>query len=119
MVWSVLLLSATGSNLRQLYRKKKGYRDTLELDHALKKNEARDNFTPLFWHVHKAGGTTVKVLVTECLDMTVASEIGRIRNHHEDPVSMMRFAFSLVFVRQWVPAGTHETTASSLAMELM
>jgi hypothetical protein len=40
--------------------------------------------TPVFWHVPKAGGTTVHDLVAQCLNLTVAAELGVLGGHKKD-----------------------------------
>jgi hypothetical protein len=40
--------------------------------------------TPVFWHVPKAGGTTVSDLLASCLQLTVAAEVGILGGHDMD-----------------------------------
>ena len=72
-------------NLRKPKRKRPVIPD-LPLNKVLNVGDARDNVTPLFWHVHKAGGTTVQDLASHCLDMVVASEVGVLKGHDQDNV---------------------------------
>jgi hypothetical protein len=42
------------------------------------------NTTPVFWHVPKAGGTTVSDLLASCLQLTIAAEVGILDGHLMD-----------------------------------
>ena len=42
--------------------------------------------TPLFWHIHKAGGTTLHDFLSSCLNLTLAAEVGVLSGHHDDQV---------------------------------
>lgn len=46
----------------------------------------REDATPLFWHIHKAGGTTLHDLLSSCLDLTIAAEVGVLTGHQDDQV---------------------------------
>jgi len=48
-------------------------------------NKARD--TPFFWHIPKAGGTSVKGYLSECIGLVEASEVGIQGGHENDTVS--------------------------------
>lgn len=39
---------------------------------------------PFFWHIPRAGGTTFQDIMTGCLDLTAASEVGAQYGHAED-----------------------------------
>jgi hypothetical protein len=41
---------------------------------------------PMFWHIHKAGGTTVHDILASCLNLTVAAEVGVLNGHDLDQV---------------------------------
>lgn len=43
--------------------------------------------TPVFWHVHKAGGTTVVDIFSTCFGFVVAAEVGVLEGHGEEMVS--------------------------------
>eukprot|EP00566_Odontella_aurita_P011532 CAMPEP_0113538618 /NCGR_PEP_ID=MMETSP0015_2-20120614/7467_1 /TAXON_ID=2838 /ORGANISM="Odontella" /LENGTH=415 /DNA_ID=CAMNT_0000438215 /DNA_START=12 /DNA_END=1259 /DNA_ORIENTATION=- /assembly_acc=CAM_ASM_000160 len=45
---------------------------------------AAETVTPLYWHIYKAGGTSVKSVLTFCLDLTVASNFGVMKGHDLD-----------------------------------
>jgi hypothetical protein len=42
--------------------------------------------TPMFWHIHKSGGSTVHDVLGSCLNLTVASHIGVDNGHDTDQV---------------------------------
>jgi hypothetical protein len=42
--------------------------------------------TPLFWHIHKAGGTTLHDFLSSCLNLTLAAEVGVLDGHQDDQV---------------------------------
>jgi len=42
---------------------------------------------PVFWHIPKAGGSTVKDIMGTCHRFTMASEYGIVEGHENDPVS--------------------------------
>jgi hypothetical protein len=42
--------------------------------------------TPLFWHIHKAGGTTLHDFLSSCLNLTLAAEVGALSGHQDDLV---------------------------------
>lgn len=42
--------------------------------------------TPLFWHIHKAGGTTLHDFLSSCLNLTLAAEVGVLGGHQDDQV---------------------------------
>ena len=44
----------------------------------------RQNATPLFWHIHKAGGTTLHDFFSDCLNLTIAAEVGILDGHDMD-----------------------------------
>jgi len=46
--------------------------------------EERQNSKPLFWHIHKAGGTTLHDFLSLCLNLTVAAEVGIKEGHDQD-----------------------------------
>ena len=46
----------------------------------------RHTATPLFWHVHKAGGTTLHDYLSSCLNLTLAAEVGVLDGHNDDQV---------------------------------
>jgi hypothetical protein len=46
----------------------------------------RQDATPLFWHIHKAGGTTLHDFLSSCLNLTVAAEVGVLSRHQDDQV---------------------------------
>jgi len=48
-------------------------------------NKARD--TPFFWHIPKAGGTSVKGYLSECIGLVEASEVG-IQGGHENDTTL-------------------------------
>ncbi len=58
-----------------------GYKDTWD------PHEETD--TPVFWHVPKAGGSTVKDIMGTCHRMTMASEAGIAEGHGEETVSSL------------------------------
>ena len=41
---------------------------------------------PVFWHIPKAGGSTVKDIIGTCHRFTMASEYGIVEGHENDPV---------------------------------
>lgn len=45
----------------------------------------RQYATPLLWHIHKAGGTTLHDYFGSCLNLTIAAEVG-IKGHEMDQV---------------------------------
>lgn len=45
--------------------------------------------TPIYWHIYKAGGTSVKAVLTFCLDLTAASEMGVLKGHDQDTEIMV------------------------------
>jgi hypothetical protein len=49
----------------------------------------RNLATPMFWHIHKSGGTTVHDVLGSCLNLTVASHIGVDNGHDSDQVRQM------------------------------
>jgi hypothetical protein len=52
-------------------------------------SEERNIATPMFWHIHKSGGTTVHDVLGSCLNLTVASHIGIDNGHESDQVRKM------------------------------
>ncbi|KAI2505910.1 hypothetical protein MHU86_8509 [Fragilaria crotonensis] len=44
----------------------------------------RQDATPLFWHIHKAGGTTLHDFLSSCLNLTIAAEVGVLTGHQDD-----------------------------------
>ena len=42
--------------------------------------------TPLFWHIHRAGGTTLHDFLSACLNLTIAAEVGVLDGHEMDQV---------------------------------
>mmetsp|Transcript_16539 Transcript_16539/g.47616 ORF Transcript_16539/g.47616 Transcript_16539/m.47616 type:complete len:168 (-) Transcript_16539:85-588(-) len=49
-----------------------------------------ESVTPLYWHIYKAGGTAMKNVLTQCLDLTVASNVGVLKGHDKDTVRLLR-----------------------------
>ena len=45
-----------------------------------------NSVTPLFWHIHKAGGTTLHDFWSSCLNLTLAAEVGVLDGHQMDQV---------------------------------
>ena len=45
-----------------------------------------NNATPLFWHIHKAGGTSLHDFLSSCLNLTLAAEVGVLGGHELDQV---------------------------------
>jgi len=45
---------------------------------------------PLFWHIPKNGGTTVADILTHCLDLVSASNIGATEGHGMEPTLQVR-----------------------------
>ena len=43
--------------------------------------------TPFFWHIPRSGGVIVKTLMSHCLKMTLAAEVGELEGHDKDEVS--------------------------------
>lgn len=43
--------------------------------------------TPFFWHIPRSGGVIVKTLMSHCLKMTLAAEVGELGGHDQDEVS--------------------------------
>ena len=43
--------------------------------------------TPFFWHIPRSGGVIVKTLISHCLRMTLAAEVGELEGHDKDEVS--------------------------------
>mmetsp|Transcript_16726 Transcript_16726/g.25276 ORF Transcript_16726/g.25276 Transcript_16726/m.25276 type:complete len:95 (+) Transcript_16726:39-323(+) len=79
MMFTVLMLSINIAN---------GL-DNGAMDHLLdvtSRYEERQYATPLFWHIHKAGGTALHDFLSSCLNMTVASEVGILDGHDKDEV---------------------------------
>ena len=42
--------------------------------------------TPYFWHIPRSGGVIVKTLMSHCLKMTLAAEVGELEGHDQDEV---------------------------------
>lgn len=40
--------------------------------------------TPFFWHIPRSGGVVVKTLLSHCLRMTLAAEVGELEGHDKD-----------------------------------
>lgn len=40
--------------------------------------------TPVYWHIYKAGGTSVKSVLIDCLDLTTAVNAGVLHGHDKD-----------------------------------
>lgn len=57
------------------------------MDHLASMSEEVTYYTPFFWHIHKAGGTTLHDFISDCLNFIVASEVGVLENHQNDEVS--------------------------------
>ena len=52
----------------------------------------RPTDTPLFWHIPKNGGTTLADILTHCLDLVSASNIGITEGHdHETTLQVRRY----------------------------
>ena len=49
--------------------------------------------TPMFWHIPRSGGTTIKTLLGTCLQQVVASEVGVMDGHDKDTVSLKFLLF--------------------------
>ena len=47
-------------------------------------NNDNTAFTPLFWHIPKAGGTTMHQFVANCLKLKVASNVGTLFGHADE-----------------------------------
>lgn len=41
---------------------------------------------PFFWHVPRSGGTTVDNILSKCLNLVLASNVGGLQGHNEDPM---------------------------------
>lgn len=48
--------------------------------------QQRQLATPLFWHIHKAGGTTLHDYFGSCLNLTIAAEVGTTEGHGMETV---------------------------------
>ncbi|KAL7484005.1 hypothetical protein ACHAW6_009646 [Cyclotella cf. meneghiniana] len=44
----------------------------------------RGRDTPFFWHIPRSGGVIVKTLMSHCLRMTLAAEVGELEGHDQD-----------------------------------
>jgi hypothetical protein len=51
--------------------------------------------TPYFWHIPRSGGVIVKTLMSHCLRMTLAAEVGELEGHDQDEVSSLFCLFSV------------------------
>jgi len=40
--------------------------------------------TPFFWHIPRSGGVVVKTMLSHCLRMTLAAEVGELEGHDKD-----------------------------------
>lgn len=81
------LIAAVQGQRRQLRHEDGGPTNPI-WNHLLDVNSAeqdRQHATPLFWHIHKAGGTTLHDYFGSCLNLTIAAEVG-IKGHEHDQV---------------------------------
>mmetsp|Transcript_20475 Transcript_20475/g.25114 ORF Transcript_20475/g.25114 Transcript_20475/m.25114 type:complete len:410 (+) Transcript_20475:132-1361(+) len=68
----------------EIFRSTKRIKTNLVWDNLLDIDEVDEVHTygnndiavPFFWHIHKTGGTTMKTLFSQCLDLVVASQRG-------------------------------------------
>jgi hypothetical protein len=52
--------------------------------------------TPYLWHVPRSGGVIVKTLMSHCLKMTLAAEVGELEGHDSDEVRKKSFRLSVL-----------------------
>ena len=57
----------------------------------------RGRDTPFFWHIPRSGGVIVKTLMSHCLRMTLAAEVGELEGHDQDEVSFYCNGFHLSY----------------------
>jgi len=67
----------------------------------------RGTDTPIYWHILKSGGTTMKHVFGQCLNLVVADE----KNHGEENVSVQELIFYTNF---YADSNAHTSTSSSL-----
>jgi hypothetical protein len=65
---------------------------------VLASSNDRAHATPMFWHIHKAGGTTVHDILASCLNLTVAAEVG-VRNGHDTDQVRGNNVFEMMYYR--------------------
>lgn len=61
----------------------------MKLENVLPIEAPRANYSAMFWHIHKSGGTTVKNFASVCLNLTLASEVGIREGHINDQVTVL------------------------------
>jgi len=61
---------------------------------GLDEPRVESKYTPVFWHIHKSGGTTLKNFASVCLNLTLASEVG-IREGHINDQELKTVQFGL------------------------
>ncbi len=87
---AVLLGSLGGIHGQQLrnYNTKQGPTNPVwdNLLDVASPEQDRQDATPLFWHIHKAGGTTLHDFLSSCLTLTLAAEVGVLNGHQNDQV---------------------------------
>jgi len=86
LVYVALLLSrACSTDVSRLPRSRSSRRRLAAISNVAEINDhGRRKATPVFWHVPKAGGTTVHDLVADCLHYIVAAEVGILGGHDDD-----------------------------------
>jgi hypothetical protein len=87
----LLLCRVQGAYFQTLRQRKSAEDDILEpiWKHILTMpatSGERGLATPMFWHIHKSGGSTVHDVLGSCLNLTVASHIGVDNGHGADQV---------------------------------
>eukprot|EP00804_Cyclotella_cryptica_P013585 CCRYP_012942-RA/>CCRYP_012942-RA protein AED:0.02 eAED:0.02 QI:113/1/1/1/1/1/2/797/593 len=61
----------------------------------------RGRDTPFFWHIPRSGGVIVKTLMSHCLRMTLAAEVGELEGHDQDEVSFCYSRCSVSSLYPW------------------
>lgn len=50
--------------------------------HLAPLHDAQKTDVPFFWHIPKSAGTTIHLLVADCMNMVIAAEVGRVDHSH-------------------------------------
>jgi hypothetical protein len=47
--------------------------------------------TPLYWHIPRSGGTTLETILSECLGLTLANQVGAHGHETDDTLEIVKF----------------------------